>query len=402
MKTNYTSAFAMLAVASQLTAASLNGSDLTSGYDEFRGLRGFVPGKSGFRTLQRMETPVIYFYSASAVDVNVAVKFPQGVITEWYPQAKPLPPPSAGQLPPLRKELEWKQVGILPQGPVIDLPGDGSGSHYYAARETDSNPVNIQLPGGERQVEKFLFYRGVGNFHAPLVVTMSAENSVTVRNDGLQTIQDAFVYESHGGRGNFYAVDSLPAGASRTIQLAPNEAKVSLGAVRNQLEAALRSALVEAGLYEKEAAAMVKTWDDSWLGEPGLRVLYVLPRSWTDAVLPLKVEPAPHQAVRVMVGRAEMISPQTELALLSEVMRFLDGGAGERFEAIASVRRLALGRFLEPAVRSVVNHGPKTRKFSDPAWQLWSAANTPGSKDEAKLLDEVAFQCSGAILDAKP
>ena len=34
-----------------------------------------------------METPVIYFYSKEPQTVDVRVDFPQGIITEWYPQA---------------------------------------------------------------------------------------------------------------------------------------------------------------------------------------------------------------------------------------------------------------------------------------------------------------------------
>jgi hypothetical protein len=36
--------------------------------------------------LQRMETPVIYFYSEDKQAVEVTVDFPQGIVTEWYPQ----------------------------------------------------------------------------------------------------------------------------------------------------------------------------------------------------------------------------------------------------------------------------------------------------------------------------
>ena len=43
--------------------------------------------KSGMITLQRMETPVIYFYSDAELTAQVSVRFPQGRITEWYPQA---------------------------------------------------------------------------------------------------------------------------------------------------------------------------------------------------------------------------------------------------------------------------------------------------------------------------
>src|SRR5439155_10368116 len=48
--------------------------------------------KSVFVTLQRMETPVIYFYSDAERTVDVTVRFPQGLITEWYPQAHDVGP----------------------------------------------------------------------------------------------------------------------------------------------------------------------------------------------------------------------------------------------------------------------------------------------------------------------
>ena len=54
------------------------------------------------------------------------------------------------------------------------------------------------------------------------------------------------------------------------------------------------------GLYTAEATAMVNTWEDSWL-EDGTRVLYVLPKEWTDEVLPLTITPAPQEVARVNV-----------------------------------------------------------------------------------------------------
>ncbi len=43
--------------------------------------------KGSLRGTVRMETPVLYFYSADDVTVNVGVRFRQGAITEWYPRA---------------------------------------------------------------------------------------------------------------------------------------------------------------------------------------------------------------------------------------------------------------------------------------------------------------------------
>src|SRR5881275_1118028 len=48
--------------------------------------------KQSLLTLQRMETPVIYFYSDREETVDVSVNFPKGRITEWYPQAKQIGP----------------------------------------------------------------------------------------------------------------------------------------------------------------------------------------------------------------------------------------------------------------------------------------------------------------------
>jgi hypothetical protein len=56
----------------------------------------FGDGKGVRPTKQRLETPVIYFYSDKRQIVDLTVKFPAGRITEWYPQAELIgPTPSA-------------------------------------------------------------------------------------------------------------------------------------------------------------------------------------------------------------------------------------------------------------------------------------------------------------------
>ncbi len=44
------------------------------------------------------------------------------------------------------------------------------------------------------------------------------------------------------------------------------------------LGALLVKNLTASGLYEKEARAMVATWDDAWFREEGSRLLYLVPR----------------------------------------------------------------------------------------------------------------------------
>ncbi|MBI1842102.1 MAG: hypothetical protein HYR88_14785 [Verrucomicrobia bacterium] len=332
--------------------------------------------KSTFRTLQRMETPVIYFYADTPQTVDVSVKFPQGIVTEWYPQARALPKPKLNVMAPLRRELQWDRVQILPNAENITFPGDTSGSHYYSARETAANPVRIANVDGALETEKFLFYRGIGNFRAPLTVTVSQDGrQLTVKNEGGEPVRHAVLYQLQEGAASFQQIEALSPGETKTFSLSPGAKPESLGGLRDQVKQSLRTALVQAGLYEREAAAMVKTWDDSWLNEPGVRVLYTLSRDWTDRTLPLQLSPAPRGIARVMVGRAEVITPGMELSLLHQTERYVQGDAATKAEVVGNVRRLGFGRFLEPAMRRLVDNGPKNREFSSRSFELLNAAS---------------------------
>lgn len=55
---------------------------------------------------------------------------------------------------------------------------------------------------------------------------------------------------------------------------------------------------------------MLATWKTSWLGEPGTRVLYIVPRPVTDALLPLHISPAPDVLTHVLVGRIDVLTPR--------------------------------------------------------------------------------------------
>ena len=63
-------------------------------------------------------------------------------------------------------------------------------NHYAYARQTDSALVHFQRPAGQKiwfeqetdHFEKFLFYRGIGNFSLPAVVTAEGAGKVTLTN----------------------------------------------------------------------------------------------------------------------------------------------------------------------------------------------------------------------------
>ena len=115
------------------------------------------------------------------------------------------------------------------------------------------------------------------------------------------------------------------------------------------IDDALVKALVAEGLYEKEARAMVKTWETSWFGTEGTgtRLLYTVPRRVTDKLLPLRISPTPDETVRVLVGRIDILTPEQEAKLAAMLPRAGTADAISREEAM---EMRALGRFLSPAV----------------------------------------------------
>jgi hypothetical protein len=261
----------------------------------------------------RMETPVIYFYSRRPATVSVGVKLPSGVITEWYPQATGLPSDvTYGG----NGAANW-QVEITP-GATPTFLHDGGDSHYYPARNTFAAPLQA---GGEQ--EKMIFYRGIADAGVAIEARL-ANNTVELRSTAGAPVPFAVVFENRGGRSGYRIVRNI----------AP-EATVERPALdAGDLPREMEGALAAAGLFPKEAAAMVATWRDTWF-EEGLRVFYILPRKAVDEVLPLTISPAPLSTVRVFVGRVELLSPERAASLtaalatgdpaaLAKESRFLD------------------------------------------------------------------------------
>jgi hypothetical protein len=76
---------------------------------------------------------------------------------------------------------------------------------------------------------------------------------------------------------------------------------------------------------------------------PGLRLLYILPRTEADQVLPLAISPTPDALQRVFVGRIEILLDTEEQALLNRILV-----ERENFDV------QSLGRFAEPMLHRLV------------------------------------------------
>jgi hypothetical protein len=303
--------------------------------------------------LVSMETPVVYFYTERPTRVSVSVDFPKGWITEWYPFAHGAPRARESDDTTGGQTIRW-QVKLTPDEPVrFPRDRDPRDNPYYHARATDAAPLQVEVPpasaddsdrfderalrgGAVVQREKFLFYRGVGTFPPPVTVRALGSDKVRVTNGAGEKATGLVLVTVRAGKVGFRPVGELASGAVADARIPAADG------TRAELAAHLVKELTAAGLYEKEARAMVKTWDAAWFGEEGTRLLYLVPRTKTDELLPLTIDPKPSELVRVLVGRHDFLTPAQEATAEAQLRRIRAAQA----EMNAAYGELAgLGRF---------------------------------------------------------
>lgn len=285
----------------------------------------------------RLETPVIYFHlppGAGPMKLNVDVALRGGWLTQFYPNAEAdAPGISSGTFDfgPIRPNtvgrLSWKGLTVGGNAPGTNASEPKTDSPVWLA------PRNVQAAsvttGGEKpESEKYLFYRGVGNFAAPLsVATDSARDRLEFRS----RFQDVLAIREHLNLGPLWLVQVRPDGRFAYRTLAPIDvtgnaeqivggAKASFAprdfAVANLdgLRHEMRQALVQDGLFDDEAAALLETWNQAYFRTPGLRLFFLVPRRWTDHYLPLSIS-VPADLHRSMIARIELVSPEERAGL---------------------------------------------------------------------------------------
>ena len=262
----------------------------------------------------KMETPVIYFYSPQSRKVSVRVDYPRGSISQWYPKRSNGELLSTNNITDINFEndyngwIEWDNIEILPQNSTQQLspPKNKETETWVTPRATDANKLSVN---GE--VEKFLFYRGLGNFSIPIKMQFDDNKKFKIENSGSQTIPYVFVYEKkEDGNENIWWTGSLEKGETKEIPLSSGST-VNTASNFNEFE----KALIKQGLYKKEAKSMLETWKTSYFKKPGFRVFWVLPKDLINEMLPLKIEPMPAEINRVFVGRCDLLTPEFESKL---------------------------------------------------------------------------------------
>ncbi|MCG8648822.1 MAG: hypothetical protein MI861_03265 [Pirellulales bacterium] len=374
-------------------------------FDRASASGGIFVSKRRLRGRVRMETPVTYFYTDRIRDVKVSVDFPEGLLTEFYPPVEKMLPVFNEQVafkqgePLGNSRLDWGTVTLIPTSELVPsiedqkqrqrvanhivnqvLPTGRNHQHYAQARATDSALVHVHNNFGptiggtpinapQSYLEKFLFYRGVGDFQLPYR-TEFRDGQIVMCNQGHLPINSAILIQVNGDKIATASIDRLDA-----------EQSLAFGSPQpvdqTQLSQLVQDALVAEGLYKKEAASMVETWKQSWFTEEGTRVLYMVPGQLTDELLPLHVEPRPQETLRVLVGRMEVMSPEKEQQWLKAVARsaqlreqFLARIKGvkdnkEQFQISAEITQF--GRLAEPALVRVskITNDAKLRREAE-------------------------------------
>jgi hypothetical protein len=338
----------------------------------------------------KMETPVTYFYSSLPRTVHAGVAFPKGVLTQWYPGATSFLPPVAAPSAMLPEQplsyadpvldptfpfmsdmcrvkfgtigagqLDWGNVNVLPRdGNVTQQlpPAPLDKFSWSYARDVASNLV--QTANGE--TERFLFYRGLGDFDLPVKINVTGlgiaglgGNPVVLKNQFSEAIGSVFMMNVGDNEAVFSEFPKgIPPGGELSDKLPLLYGTRPLDAYAEQLSEAVTGALDGTGLYHDEAVAMVNTWKRQWFRTPGVRLLYIIPQTWTDASIPLTIEPKPDATLRVMLIRVEIITPEQEAEDVAALGGFAaKGGLGQAHFA-------SLGRFAEPRLRRALALAP--------------------------------------------
>jgi len=301
------------------------------------GLAGYSSASKGIArpvsgVTVKMETPVLYFYSDEPRTVRVEVGFRGGAITQWYPDrigGEQLPgtsslpratPPAPIDFGAGHRGAAWWQVDVLGRDTplAISAPRNQETLQWPRARVAGAN----RLRGIKGEVEGFIFYRGMGNFALPLQVT-AAGGGPTLHNAGAERIPFAFLYENRAPAGESVVWWSGALAAGEKVTADTRDAIGCMSASRF-IEGTLPRELVRAGLTVDEARAMLATWRESYFQRPGLRLFWIVPRAFTDTILPITITPRPAKLERVLVGRTEILTPAFEAELVREFA--LDGG----------------------------------------------------------------------------
>jgi hypothetical protein len=185
---------------------------------------------------------------------------------------------------------------------------------------------------------------------------VSPEGALHITNLAPDEIPSVILFERRGDKLGYRLGGALPSEMSLD---APE-----LTSTFEHLSRDLEDILMSQGLYPDEARAMIATWRESWF-EEGSRLFYIVPPAFVNTILPLTINPAPSETVRVFVGRLELVTPATTQAV-EKILATHDVAALEKYN-----------RFLEPILDEMKAANPAKAPQIEKDLELTYAAQMP-------------------------
>lgn len=309
--------------------------------------------------------PILYFYSQEKMKVNVTVRFPEGLLTQWYPDVTLFAPQRDGRIrpgnqAPLRNgTLSWQQFELDPD---IDASmfAKVNQNHpwWHTARDTDATPLRVETKGRANRidagtVERFLFYRGAGSYTPMVQPTRDQDgDGFSVRVPFSQIdLRGVFLVQVNDSGATITHAPVLK--AESTLHLAGPEAIKPTKEAAVTAKAQLIESLEAAGLFSKEAQGLVEIWGDDMFTTPGQRLLYLMPNNEVERVLPLTIQPEPKQTVRTLIAWVELSTPEAEKRITDLIKQLSSNDPGEAAGANKELR--SLDRFAEAILRRTLD-----------------------------------------------
>jgi len=294
----------------------------------------------------RLETPVVYFYSATGFTgpFDVSARFRGGWVTEYYPNAKAKLPGFPDKLmAETESTITWKGLTLSATPPT-----PATTEHVWLAPRC-VGAASVTAPS--KETEKYLFYRGVANLSSPLRVQRNRDETLSIYAQvstaalppgGLNLAALWLVSIDDKLRVAYRRINAIQLGVNPVMEHARVPASFAASAHESgklgRLRAEMKAVLGEEGLFDDEAEAMLSTWELSYFKSPGMRLFFTVPREWTDHVLPLSIS-VPSKITRVMVGRIELVTP----AQRARAKRFLKNQEPANLEALG---KLVYGEYI--------------------------------------------------------
>lgn len=268
----------------------------------------------------RMETPVLYFYSEKEIEIQVDVKFPNGSIGEWFPNrqngeliSEDYLEFSSGKKEPNNSKkildlknytgfISWKAKILEPKNKST-LTINTNATEWIHPRETESNLVQRN-----NEIEKYIFYRGIANFENPILTKLQSnkkEKFLVLKNLTNEKIPFVFVLKNDYQNKKKLVYWSGNMTENQNIKLNLNDKEAKEFSETHILE--FKKALEQAGLFPKEAEAMMNTWKKSYFEKQfGLTVFYIVPENKLNQLLPINFSVKPDEFKRAFIGRIKI------------------------------------------------------------------------------------------------